>query len=63
MEPLSDCRCAMVKVGGKPTGSRNWNPDCPVHPWTDEMQAQADRAVEMQRRAREARAEARRRAE
>jgi hypothetical protein len=53
------CRCPMVKIGGKPTGSRNWNPDCPVHPWTDAMQAQADRAVEMQRRAREARKAAR----
>ena len=53
---MSDqCRCAVVKVGGKPTESRNWNPDCPVHPWTDVMQAQADRAVEWQRRAREAR--------
>jgi hypothetical protein len=55
MDPLFDCRCAIVKVGGKPTGSRNWNPDCPVHPWDERLQAQSDRAVEMQRRAREAR--------
>lgn len=51
----SVCACAVMKVGGKPTGSRNWNPDCPVHPWSDDLQAQADRAVEWQRRAAEAR--------
>lgn len=27
----ADCRCGMVKVGGKPTGNRNWNPDCGEH--------------------------------
>lgn len=53
------CLCAEVKVGGQPTGSRNWNPDCPVHPWNEHLQAQADRAVECQRRAREARRKAR----
>lgn len=53
------CLCAEVKVGGRPTGSRNWNPDCPVHPWNEHLQAQADRAVECQRRAREARRKAR----
>lgn len=49
------CRCAVVKIGGEPTDSRNWNPDCPVHPWSDDLQAQADRSVEWQRRAIEAR--------
>jgi hypothetical protein len=52
-EPV--CTCAEVKVGGEPTGSKNWNPDCPVHPWDERLQAQADRAVEWQRRAAEAR--------
>lgn len=49
------CKCPEVKVGGHPTGSHNWNPDCPIHPWSDELQAQSDRAVEWQRRAAEAR--------
>jgi hypothetical protein len=53
------CTCAVVKVGGEPTGNRNWNPDCPVHPWDERLQAQADRAVEWQRRAAAAPQEAR----
>jgi hypothetical protein len=52
---VHDCTCVPVKVGGQPTGSKNWNPDCPVHPWDDALQAQSDRAVEWQRKAREAR--------
>lgn len=53
------CRCGIVYAGTTPTGSRNWNPDCPVHPWNDHLQAQADRAVEAQRRAAAARRAAR----
>lgn len=49
------CTCGEVKVGGVPTGHFNWNPDCPVHPWDEHLQAQNDRAVAMQRLAREAR--------
>ncbi len=30
-ERLKDCICPVVKVNGRPTASRNWNPDCPVH--------------------------------
>ena len=56
------CRCGEVKVGGRPTGSLNWSPDCPVHPWDERLQAQADRAVEMQRLARIARRRAAREA-
>lgn len=52
---MAECKCPEVKVGGKPTGSYNWNPDCPVHPWDENLQAQSDRAVEWQRRAAEAR--------
>ena len=48
------CKCATVYVGPTPVG-KNWNPDCPDHPWNDRLQAQADRAVEMQRKAAEAR--------
>ena len=54
-----ECLCPEVKVGGQPTGSRNWNPKCPVHPWDEHLQAQADRAVEWQRKAAEARRKAR----
>lgn len=25
------CRCYTLKVGGKPTAAREWNPDCPEH--------------------------------
>jgi hypothetical protein len=53
------CRCGRVFVGNHDTGTRNWNPDCPVHPWDDRLQAQADRAVAMQLLAREARRKAR----
>jgi hypothetical protein len=53
------CICAEVRVGGEPTGSKNWNPDCPVHPWDEQLQAQSDRAGEWQRRAAEARKRAR----
>jgi hypothetical protein len=49
------CTCPVVKIGGQPTKSRNWSPDCPVHPWDERLQAQSDRAVEWQRRAAEAR--------
>lgn len=59
MNEDAECRCAMVKVGGKPTGARNWNPDCPVHPWTAVMQEQSDQAVAWQRRAAAARKAAR----
>jgi hypothetical protein len=50
------CRCGRIKIGSEVTEHRNWNPDCPVHPWDDRLQAQADRAVEWQRKAAEARA-------
>ncbi len=49
------CTCGEVKVGGRPTGNRNWNPDCPVHPWTEAMQARVDQSVELQRQAAAAR--------
>ena len=52
---MTTCLCGEVHVGGQPTGSLNWNPDCPVHPWNEAMQAQADRAVAMQRIARDVR--------
>jgi hypothetical protein len=52
------CRCRLVKVGDTPSGWE-WSPDCPVHPWDDALQAATDRAVEMQRLAREARRQAR----
>lgn len=28
---LVACTCAYLMVGFEPTGSRNWNPDCPEH--------------------------------
>lgn len=52
------CKCAAVHVGMETVGF-NWNPDCPVHPWDARLQAQADRAVEWQRKAAEARRKAR----
>jgi len=48
------CLCADVHVGMTTVG-KNWNPNCPIHPWNDRLQAQNDRAVELQRQAREAR--------
>jgi hypothetical protein len=52
------CTCARVKIGGEVTDHLNWNPDCPVHEWSDRMQAQAVRAVELQLQAHKARREA-----
>lgn len=46
------CLCGEVHAGSSPTGTLNWNPDCPVHTWNEAMQRQADRAVAMQRIAR-----------
>lgn len=48
------CKCATVYVGMEAVG-KNWNPDCPDHPWDERLQAQNDKAVEMQRKAAEAR--------
>jgi hypothetical protein len=48
------CLCATVYVGMEPVG-KNWHPNCPEHPWNERLQAQADRAVELQRQAAEAR--------
>ena len=56
---VHDCKCGRIRIGMEVTELRNWNPDCPVHPWTDAMQAQNDRAVELQRQAAQARREAR----
>ena len=55
---MTTCRCATVYIGMEAVGL-NWHPDCPVHPWTDELQAQADKAVEWQRKASKARQQAR----
>jgi hypothetical protein len=52
------CKCATVYIGNQPV-SKNWNPDCPEHPWDERLQAQADKAVEVQRKAAEARRKAR----
>jgi uncharacterized UBP type Zn finger protein len=49
------CTCGRIKIGSEVTGHLNWNPDCPVHPWDDKLQAQNDRAVEAQRQAAHAR--------
>lgn len=59
------CSCSVVKVGGRPTSSRNWNPDCVEHglgsTWynSDEQKAKrlaADQYLrDLQRRAAEAR--------
>lgn len=45
---MMDCKCGRIKVGGRPTGSLNWNPDCRKHRWTPEMREQNHRAVLMQ---------------
>lgn len=55
------CTCKKVLVGGEETGSYNVDPDCPdhgvgTHYWNTKIKATSDRAVEMQRQAREARA-------
>lgn len=59
-----DCRCGRIRIGMTVTEHRNWNPDCPEHgagtEWHkgeggDRLREQNERAVEMQRRAREAR--------
>jgi hypothetical protein len=52
------CRCATVYVGTTVVG-KNWHPDCQEHPWDERLQAQADRSVELQLQAREARRKAR----
>lgn len=59
------CGCAVVKVGGKPTLSRNWNPGCAEHGTTSmwytspeqvtRRAADSERLRDLQRRAREAR--------
>lgn len=64
------CRCGVIKVGGQPTSNRDWNPDCPEHgtasSWhrspeqTKKRTADSERLRDLQRRAREARATARR---
>jgi len=51
------CRCATVYIGTTVVG-KNWHPECPVHPWDERLQAQANRAVELQLQAREARRKA-----
>lgn len=63
------CTCGRIKVGGRPTASRNWNPDCDDHgvgsEWYNSPEQKAKRAArseelrDLQRRAREARAAAR----
>jgi hypothetical protein len=69
MDQNSSCICGAVKVGGKPTGSRNLNLDCPEHGtksewWSSPEQAaqrqqQSERLRDLQARAREARETAR----
>lgn len=59
------CRCGRIKIGNEVTDHRNWNPECPEHgvssDWyrSDEQvakrAAQRERAIELQRLAREAR--------
>ena len=59
------CTCGVIKVGGRPTDSRNWNPDCPEHGtesvwWRSPEQvarrgAQSERLRDLNRQAREAR--------
>jgi len=59
------CTCGAVKVGGKPTSSRNWSPECPEHGlksawWSSPEQVahredQSKRLRELQARARAAR--------
>jgi hypothetical protein len=58
-----NCRCGNVYLNagrgfGKSRESvgKNWNPDCPVHPWNPRLQAEADRSVDLQRQAAAARA-------
>lgn len=63
----ADCRCARLKVGGRPTESREWNPDCAEHGvmsawWNDPdhvaaREAESIRLRDLQLRAAEARAE------
>jgi hypothetical protein len=45
---MGKCLCGEVRVGGRPTGSRNWNPDCPQHPMTQKMKDRAFKATLMQ---------------
>lgn len=59
MSDDDECRCGKVHLGDGQIIGRSWNPDCPVHPWNERLQAQNDRAVEMQRLAAEARRKAR----
>ena len=59
------CTCSRLKVGGKLTESRNWNPDCTEHGTDSEWYRSPDvvarrdeqrqRTIDLQRRAREAR--------
>jgi hypothetical protein len=60
------CRCGELMLDGRPTGSRNWNPDCPEHGTASEWyrspeqvakrEADSARLRDLYRRAREARA-------
>lgn len=65
---INECTCPEVYFGPNPSGSKNWNPDCPEHGedsvWyrtegQEHYRKQSERAVEMQRLAREARRKAR----
>jgi len=63
------CTCGRLKIGSKVTESRNWNPDCDEHGTTTEWykspeqrtkrEQMRSRTIDLQRRAREARAAAR----
>lgn len=65
---LETCRCRFLKIDGRNTYARDWNPDCPEHgtasAWyrSDEQVAKraadSERLRDLQRRAREARRKA-----
>ncbi len=65
---LPECTCGRIVIGTTVTENRNWNPDCPEHgektTWFegeggDYLRAQVEKAIVLQRQAREARKKAR----
>ena len=65
MSDASGCTCGRIMLGSKPSGARNWNPDCPEHgiesDWWQSpeqvarRQEQSSRLRDLQRQAAEAR--------
>jgi hypothetical protein len=45
MPELATCSCALLKVNGAPTTTRNWNSDCPEHGVKSEWYGSAEQTT------------------